>query len=368
MKIDIVKTSQIELTHRVEMLGTMFDVPIEDKLSVELHGEVDLESKPWNIGLIVGPSGSGKSTILNNMFGVPEILQWNSRSVIDDFSDTISMETIANVCSSVGFSTIPAWLRPFDVLSTGEKFRVEVARRLLSNSKPILVDEFTSVVDRQVAQITCHSVQKFVRANSKQLVCASCHYDIIDWLQPDWIMEPGNPIKLHWRSLRERPPISVSISRVKYEAWELFKAYHYMSSELNRAARCFGLYVDNRIASFLGVLYRPHPRVRDIIGVSRVVTLPDFQGLGLAFTLTDTVASAYRALGKRFHNYPNHPAFVRSHQRSKDWISLKDSGDTSPRRGRSSTVAGFGGKRCAVFLYTGEVMNRDEAEKLISGE
>ena len=140
-----------------------------------------------------------------------------------------------------------------------------------------------------------------------------------------------------------------------------------MSQELNHAARCYGLFVNGRIASFLGALYRPHPRVSDIMGVSRVVTLPDYQGLGLAMVLTDTIGSAYKSLGKRLHNYPNHPAFVRSHQRSNNWIQVKEGGTFSPARGKSSTVGGFGGRRCAVFMYTGEAMNLEEAKKLISG-
>jgi len=371
MKINIEKTVEIEKTLRVEMLGSMFDLPIEDKLSVCLSGEVPLEERKWNVGLIVGPSGSGKTLILENFFGKPDPLTWGNKSVVDDFPDA-SMESITDVCQSVGFNTIPAWLRPYEVLSNGEKFRVEVARRLLSGDKsgddPILIDEFTSVVDRQVAQITSYAVSKYVRRTDKKLVAASCHYDIIDWLQPDWIIEPGDPLRFQWRELQSRPKIQVEIRRVRYEAWELFAKYHYMSQDLNKAARCYGLFCDGKIACFAGLLTRPHPRVTDIMGVSRVVTLPDFQGLGLAYVLLDAVGSAYKALGKRLHNYPNHPAYIRSNQRSPNWIQIKDSGSFSPRRGSTSTVGGFGGRKCAVFLYVGGVMNSEDAKKLINGD
>lgn len=397
------------------------------------------------------------------------------------------MESIARVCQSVGFNTIPAWLRPYSVLSNGERFRAEIARRLLSPSDYIIIDEFTSVVDRQVAQITSDAVQRYIRStNSKdvsprplRLVAASCHYDIIDWLQPDWILEPGNPCRFSWRSLRQRPSITVSVSRVKYETWRLFKDFHYMSQDLNKAARCYGIYVksasgvdsgffggeipsygdgcgDNfragaglrlasdertdldvenselvqrtrgsendesrtqlgpeedgrssptdegstseddaaanepndsghvqvrlqrsehiretktsRIASMCGVLYRPHPRVNDIVGFTRMVTLPDFQGLGLAFVLANTVAAAYKALGKRLHSYPNHPAWIRSYQRSPLWMQVKQSGNFSPRAGKSSSVGGFGGRRCAVFMYIGPAGDVEESKKLIHPE
>jgi hypothetical protein len=528
MKIDIHKSVTIEPTIRTELLSSMFEVPASQKLSVSLTGELPLD-RDYNIGLIVGPSGSGKTILLESLFGAPQRFDWKAGSVIDDFPPNASMETISRACQSVGFNTIPSWLRPFSVLSNGERFRAETARHLVSgNSTDICtVDEFTSVVDRQVAQFACHSIQKYVRESGRKLVVASCHYDILDWLQPDWILEPGNPCRFTWRSLHGRPQIACQVSRCKYETWELFREFHYMSAELNRAARCYGLYVKSdstpprlatehsheglvasadgdfgsresdsstrissgfsmhgheddsrmvlhpddriesqfsnaeqgssstgeysgsgdsrvseesvrcsyenesvdklfakkvdrvggqeettdlsteticgyesdetgscrengetlstvhrdlgrhirrtihspnpyRIASFCGVLYRPHPRVSDIYGFTRMVTLPDFQGLGLAFALACKVASAYKALGKRLHSYPNHPAWIRSYQRSRDWMQVKQSGTYSPKRGVSSTVEGFGGRRCAVFQYIGNAMNKEEAERLIN--
>src|SRR6267142_67259 len=246
LKINIHKEVEIDSTIRTELLSSMFEVPAKTKLSVSLSGDLPLDDRPWNIGLIVGPSGSGKTLLLNNLFGGSELLEWHHKSVIDDFAADHSMEDIARVCQSVGFNTIPSYLRPYSVLSNGERFRVEVARRLLSPINPICVDEFTSVVDRQVAQFGCHAIQKYIRGSEyKRFIAASCHYDIIPWLQPDWILEPGNPCRFTWRSLQPRPPITVAVSRVKHEVWNLFKDFHYMSADLNRAARCYGLFVES---------------------------------------------------------------------------------------------------------------------------
>lgn len=368
MRLDLKRTCDIDRTLRVEMLSSMFDVPIEDKLSVSLSGDIPIEERNWNVGLIVGPSGSGKTLILEEKFGSPLEIRFSHSSVIDDFPDQ-SIESITRVCQSVGFNTIPSWLRPYSVLSNGEKFRVEIARRLLSSSDdrniPITCDEFTSVVDRQVAQITSHAVQRYVREQGSRFVAASCHYDIIDWLQPDWIIEPGDPLRFQWRELQSRPKLNVSISRVQYETWKLFSKYHYINAELNRAARCYALFVNGRIASFSSVLHRPHAKVNDVAGLSRTVTLPDWQGLGLAMVLADTLGSAYKAIGKRLHSYPNHPAYIRSRQRSPNWLQIKQAGSFSPTRGKSSTVDGFGGKRCAVFMYVGVSMNLEDAKNLI---
>jgi len=165
--------------------------------------------------------------------------------VIDDFAKRFSIEAVTNACQAVGFNTIPAWMRPFRVLSNGERFRVELARRILELPDPIVVDEFTSVVDRQVAQIGAHAVQKYLRKNKRQFAAISCHYDIVDWLQPDWMFEPAT-MTFARRSLRQRPSVDVTISRVPYFAWSLFAPFHYLTSELHRAARCFCLFVGDR--------------------------------------------------------------------------------------------------------------------------
>lgn len=364
---DIIKEFEIKRTARVAQLEAMFDVPISDKTRTDIHGVLPLEDKLWNIGAIVGPSGSGKSTILEAVFGKELALYWSHQSVVDDFAASLSMEDIVGACGAVGFNTIPAWTRPFSVLSTGEKFRCTLARVLAESRAAIVMDEFTSVVDRQVAQIASFAVQKYVRGHQKQMVVASCHYDILEWLQPDWVYDTGKNA-FDWRSLRRRPDIEIEIKRCDYREWKTFAPFHYMNATLNKAARCYGLYIGGRIVSFCGILHRPHPRVNDIVGVSRVVTLPDWQGIGLAMAMLDKLGSAYSAVGKRLHNYPAHPSFIRSHSRSASWRMEKQGGAFSPRSGVSSTVGGFGGRPCAVFCYIGPQMeSSEEARRFIDG-
>jgi len=366
--IDLVIPNTIERTVRVRQLEALFDVPPQEHTKLEWHGDLPIEGLPWNVGLILGPSGCGKTQILRTLYpGSDAPLEWDSKSVVDNF-ETGSMQEISEACSSVGFGTVPAWMRPYSVLSNGEKFRAEMARRLLRDN-PIVVDEFTSVVDRQVAQIGAHAVQKRVRKMGKQIVAASCHYDIVDWLQPDWILEPATMSFVARGNLQQRPPISIEVCRVKYEAWHTFSPFHYLTADLNKAARCFGLYANGQLASFAGVLYRPHAKVRDIRGLSRLVTLPDWQGLGLAMILSEKLGAAYKAIGCRFHVYPAHPSLIRSYAKQPIWKLQKKGGTYSPRRGNTSAVDGFGGRPCAVFEYSGAPMESiSEARSVLSVE
>ncbi len=390
--VDFVVASEVSRSGRVQQLEAMFDVPASQRSELHWKLSVPIEDKPWEVGLIVGPSGAGKSTLARHLFGesVDRALRWPGKSVIDDFSKSKTMDEIAKICQAVGFNTIPAWLRPFKVLSTGERFRVELGRRMLEHPDPIVVDEFSSVVDRQVAKICSHAVQKWVRRNHRQFVAVTCHYDVVDWLQPDWICEPAAST-FNWRSVQPRPQLNVEISRVHHSAWRLFAPFHYLTARLHRAARCYMAFVEGQPASFAGVLFRPHPRADDLMGVSRLVTLPDWQGLGIAFRLLDTLGAAYKAIGRRLHMYPAHPALIRSMDRSDAWAMIrrpasflalgknsrlrkpltaaqlyKRIGQWDMHRGQRENVPPMSMRPCATFRYVGPKMDQTEAARFIA--
>jgi len=383
MNVDVAVSTPISRSMRARQLEAMFDVPGGDIQMRMWAGDVPLDERDWNVGLIVGPSGAGKTTIARQMFGDELVPEWHEPSVIDDFDESISMQEIANACQAVGFNTIPAWLRPFEVLSTGERFRVDLARRMLESApdEPLVVDEFSSVVDRQVAKIGAHAVQKWVRRADRQFVAVTCHWDVVEWLRPDWVLEPST-MTFRWESLRPRPPIDVSIERVPFSAWQMFAPFHYLTQSLHRAARCFVLFVDEQPASFVGILHRPHSRThgRPIKGISRVVTLPDWQGLGLAFVLMDALGAAYKRDGIRLHNYPAHPALIHAHDRSEMWeMRSPPRGALGRHGGATSSVGGqrelerrrtelgsrgatwrFGRRPNAVFEYVGPAAESNE--------
>lgn len=370
MRVEIVRESAISRSLRARQLESMFDVPATEKSRREWSGDFPYDDAPWQVGLIVGPSGCGKSTILREAFGDPKPLEWSAASVVDDFAPGLGIEAITGSCSAVGFNTIPAWLRPYAVLSNGERFRVELARRLLETEGTIVMDEFTSVVDRQVAQIGSHAVQKHVRRSGKRFVAASCHYDIIDWLQPDWVLEPAT-MRFQRRAVQRRPRVNVTIARIPRAAWRLFAPYHYMSADIHKAAACFGLWANGELAAFCATLHFQHYAVRDIKRISRVVTLPDWQGLGLAMILTAELGAAYKAIGKRLRAYPMHPSFVRAHQRSPLWRQEKEAGKgctthlckTSMRYRR---VAKTQLRLSASFEYVGAAMPARDAQLLLA--
>jgi len=329
----------------------MFDAPPEEKCEKVYAIDFPYDAEPWNVGLIVGPSGSGKSTVLRHVWGDPPALRWDGAGVVDDFPDGMSVEQISSAISSVGFSSPPAWVRPHRVLSVGEQFRVDIARRLVSDQSPIVVDEYTSVVDRQIAKIASHAIQKYVRASDKKFVAVGCHYDVEDWLQPDWVLDMSTQ-SFRRRLLQRRPAIDIVIGRLPRSAWGLFAPFHYMSAELPSSAHGFGLWADGRLASSLWLAVFQHPKAKDIVRVARAVTLPDFQGIGLNFQLLETLGAALKAAGKRLRNYPAHPAFIRSHQkRSETWKEIREQSFASAKT--SGQLSGGADRYTSVFEFCG---------------
>ncbi len=367
--VDHVVSSPVSRSGRARQVEALFDVPPQERATLSWKGKVPIEDKPWNVGLIVGPSGCGKSTIARHLFGAdyhPE-LEWGEPSVIDDIAKGESVEAITNAFSSVGFNTIPAWLRPFSVLSTGEQFRVDVARRILELSDPIVVDEFSSVVDRQVAQIGSHAIAKYVRQHDRRFVAVSCHFDIIEWLQPDWVLEPAS-MDFRWRSVQPRPRVDIEVARVSHDIWEIFAPFHYLTSQHNNTARCFVAFVGGAPAAFLSVIHFPHPKVKNMKKLHRLVCLPDYQGIGIGFHIVELISSAYKAAGYRVRSNPSHPALIRSRDRSPHWELKKRPGTYGGRPGRTSREPNlFKARPSAIFEYVGKAMDKEEAARLIGG-
>jgi GNAT superfamily N-acetyltransferase len=391
---------------RVAQVAGMFDVPLSEKMRETFCVDApDIdgigEGKDWRIGLIVGPSGSGKSTVARELFGDRFYAggAWaEDRAVVDGVGE-LPARTIVELFTAVGFSSPPSWVKPYHVLSGGERFRCDLARALASpmsnhggevqmnrkgaetqreepldssgrqrsaplrlcgssggdeKSLPIVAfDEFTSVVDRQVAQFGSAAVARAVRSGRApcRFVAVTCHYDVAEWLEPDWTLDMATGAT-DWRRLR-RPAIHVEVVRCRARLWKLFARHHYLSGGLSVRARCFLARIGDAAVAFCATL--PCIGRKGHWRISRIVTLPNYQGLGVGMKFAEAVAELHREEGKRLNITASHPAVVGHCKKSPRWkaVSFRRGGR---RRGPEfvKDYRAAEGRAVASFEFVGE--------------
>ena len=382
----ITRTVAVQSSHRLAQVLGMFDVE-QRQLSIQ-EWDVDLQlPEKWNIGVIIGPSGSGKTTVARELFGehFAADFDWpKDQSIIDGFPHLISVKKITDLLSSVGFSSPPAWVRPFSCLSNGQQFRVNLARTLaeaMVDGQMKVVDEYSSVVDRTVAQIGSAAVARTVRKTNLKFIAVTCHYDVLDWLEPDWVYdvaaaqmriedrglklddgksptdcEPRSAILNSQSSILDsnppdreglqpytRPKIEMEIVRADRSAWQRFKPHHYLSAALNPSAACYVALVKHQPAAFTAVLPFPHP-THSGWREHRTVCLPDFQGVGIGNAMSEFIASIYRTTGKPYTSTTSHPAMIYHRAKSPLW-----------RMTRKPGLSGGGSRRFSMMRKTAAI-------------
>lgn len=331
---DIIKEVNPKKTFRVASVIGKFDLQSE-KITEHFKGEIDID-QDWQIGLIVGKSGTGKTTIAKQLFPDSYItnFEYSSETVLDDMPSNKSVDDVTKAFNSVGFSSPPSWLKPYSVLSNGEKMRVDLARAILSDQDLFVFDEFTSVVDRQVAEIGSFAMQKAIRKTNKKFIAVTCHFDVTDWLLPDWIFNTDTMTFQEFGGQKKnRPDVKFEIYQTSDKSiWKAFAKYHYLSHTHNNAANVFLAFIDDKLAGFLSVLHFPHPKAKNIKKVHRLVILPDYQGLGFGIRFLNEIGYIYKKQEDRFTIVTSAPSLIYALKKSNEWI-CKQFGRNTPYKG-----------------------------------
>jgi len=380
--IDITVTCPVYDSFRVQQVAGMFDVSLAEKATERFQVELPDTSENWRIGLIVGPSGSGKSTVARRAFGenLHGGADWPADRAVVDCIDQLSVRHVVGLFTAVGFGSPPSWVKPYCVLSNGERFRCDLARALATSfqsqgcgtpdagcgNKPlsaastiphpiVAFDEFTSVVDRNVAKVCSASIAKGIRSGHIpcRFVAVTCHYDVAEWLAPDWVLDMAR-CELSWRRLR-RPAIKLEIHRCRLAAWQLFKRHHYLSGSLAVGARCYLASWEGVPVNFCATL--PVIAKKNHRRFTRIVTLPDYQGIGIGMRSVAAVAALHRAEGLRINVTSSHPALIQHCRNSPRWRTVKVlKTGRSPQRadGRFGAYRNAVGRAMVSFEYLGE--------------
>jgi ABC-type Mn2+/Zn2+ transport system ATPase subunit len=343
---------------RSQRAANSLDIDTKKKAVHELSIAAELDSD-FNVGLIVGSSGSGKTTLARQIFGdaVFENTIDPETPIIEQLPQEMTYDECAETLSGIGLTSVPCWIRPVKTLSNGQRARAEAALAM-SRAEVVVIDEWTSVVDRTVAKVMSHCVQKSARRKKKRVILLSCHYDVIEWLNPDWVIDCNSQKFIDRRLLQadERArseKLRFDIRPVTQSSWRHFSKYHYLT-EANVGGRThhFGLYHGpnqigyNCLANYVPWVDKSRPM---LMHVSRTVIHPDYAGMGLGIKLDTEVSRHGRwALGYRIVARFSSVPFYKMMSRHPEWRLLETKRIIGVQGGSS------GNSRIARAMKTGK--------------
>jgi len=331
-QINVKLESEIFTNFRCQVAANSLDIDVKKKSIHQLNIENVNIPNNWNIGLIYGASGSGKTTTVKHLFGndIFENVLNENEPIINQFPKKYNYEDCANILNGIGLNSVPCWIRPVKTLSNGQKARAEAALLMCSQKEIVFIDEWTSVVDRTVAKAMSVCLYKFAKKHNKKIVLCSCHYDILEWLKPDWLIDCNKQEFILPKSdnffFNEREQLQFDIKEIGRESWKYFSKYHYLSERLpGGKIFLYGLFNgQNQIGFQCFANYTPHRKNTKIIYHSnRTVIHPDYNGLGLGIKLINETSKLLSKkvdckIMAKFSSTPVYKSMIKQ----KEWIFL----------------------------------------------
>lgn len=318
-------------SYRAARVQSLFNA--ETGQAFDLDADLGIDDGDWQLGVVVGPSGSGKTSLGRLILGEDALWtggEWSPDApIIDEIDPRGDFNAVTAALGAVGLGTVPSWLRPYQVLSNGEKFRAELARIIAEEPEAVVVDEFTSVVDRQIAKIGALAFQKAWRRSKGRAVLLTCHYDVLDWLEPDWIFDTATGAFERaeaGRRLRRRPPIDLEIRQTDGSYWRAFEPHHYLKLPRMVACRYFVGFVDGEPVVHLGVA----PRLETGgVRACRMVVMPEWQGAGVGLRFLNWIMEREVTGGGHFggrvragYFHTSHPGLCAALRRDPRWEQI----------------------------------------------
>jgi len=201
--------SKIGRTERTSAVQEAFGIEPSQLTSVVFEN-LNLDVRPGEILLVTGGSGSGKTSFIDLLtskvkptnFPVGSVsLPSNSRigflKPIPAHKPLIEYDRLFGreieesiyVLNMAGLSEANLYLRRFDELSEGQKYRAMIARLLSSKSNVWVADDFLGTLDPITSGIVASNFQKFARkVRATVVVAAPNHEHFVKSLLPDRIL------------------------------------------------------------------------------------------------------------------------------------------------------------------------------------
>ncbi|MEM3788277.1 MAG: GNAT family N-acetyltransferase [Candidatus Bathyarchaeia archaeon] len=268
------ETAAPEPTDRVVGVAEAFGLGLDKWQKFVIYDNIELKIGPTDIVYITGDSGSGKSVLLKALEeDIRRDTNWTciniaevEKQIIRDkpLVETLgkSLEEALELLSRVGLNDAFLFLRTYEQLSDGQKYRYKIAKMIESQAQFWIMDEFAATLDRDTAKIVAYNLQKLARQQGKAVLAATTHTDLFEDLNPSVHIHKlfGKEITVNYYPNQPAKECSlVKEMRIKegtVQDWHKLAEFHYRSHKIAGPRKIFSL---KRGDELCGVIVYAHP-------------------------------------------------------------------------------------------------------------
>jgi len=316
--INIAYETGVKVSPRTIKVAEAFGIGVDKRRKFTIYDDAELKITPRDIVYITGESGSGKSVLLSALendikrdlnltaVNIDEIKPVLGEPIIETVGETF--EEGLELLSRVGLNDAFLFLRSYEQLSDGQKYRYKIAKLIESKAQFWIMDEFCATLDRDTAKIVAFNVQKQARRTGKAVLAATTHTDLFEDLAPSVYIHKGWGKRLEIKYYPNKINNVCSVTRGlrieegTLEDYKRLAEFHYRSSGHPPPLKIFAL--KRKDGETVGVILYSWPPA-NIFGrkkalgkrlsleeinqkaaiISRVVLHPKYRSIGLGIRL-----------------------------------------------------------------------------------
>jgi len=310
------KTASPRPTSRVIAVAEGFGLGLDQWEKFVIYDNVELKISPKDITLITGDSGSGKSVLLEALekdikqdmglscINIADIQPEQNKPLIETVGKTL--EESLELLSKVGLNDAFLFLRTYEQLSDGQKYRYKIAKMIESQAQFWIMDEFAATLDRDIAKIVAYNLQKLARQQGKAVLAATTHTDLFGDLKPSVHIHKrfGKEISIAYYTNEPAKECSLIKEMEVVEGtvrdWRMLAGFHYRSHKIAGPRKIFCLKRGEELCGVIVYCYPPPtcfgrrlvlPKMsmkelnEKLSIITRVVVHPKYRTIGLGAKL-----------------------------------------------------------------------------------